>query len=166
MMAKLHRDNEEHTAKWSELARDSMAVLATLQQLRTERQTEARVYHASRQENMGLHAKCEILQEELEQSQTSSEQAAEAFTRTYDDLQRTKSYSIAQTHHLNNQVIQEKQLAWRRPKNSDTLGEKRNKPRTRAKTQLRMLRNDSDSSIVQKLTLSKSAGGTTLTPGL
>lgn len=84
-----------------------MAVRATLQQLRTERQIEARVYHASRQENITLHAKCDILQEELEQSQTSSEQAADAFTRTYDDLQRTQSYSIAQTHHLDNQVIQE-----------------------------------------------------------
>ena len=111
MMDELHRENEEHTAKRSDIARDSMAVRATLQQLRTERQTEARVYHASRQENMGLHAKCDILQEELEQSQTASEQAAEAFTRTYDDLQRTKSYSIAPTHYLNNQVIQENKTA-------------------------------------------------------
>ena len=85
-----------------------MAVRATLQQLKTGRQTEEIIYHASRQDNMGLQARCEILQEELEQSQESSEQAAEAFTRTFDDLQRTKSYSIAQTQHLNNKVIQER----------------------------------------------------------
>ena len=85
-----------------------MALRTTLQQLRAERQTEEIIYHASRQENMGLQARCEILQEEREQSQESSEQAAEAFTRTFDDLQRTKSYSIAQTQHLNNKAIQER----------------------------------------------------------
>lgn len=36
VMDKLHREIEEHTVKRSEIARDSMAVRATLQQLRTE----------------------------------------------------------------------------------------------------------------------------------
>ena len=108
IVSKLQQENEEHRQKRSDIARDWMALRTTLQQLKTERQTEERIYHASRQENMGLQARCEILQEELEQSQESSEQAAEAFTRTFDDLQRTKSYSIAQTQHLNNKVIQER----------------------------------------------------------
>lgn len=108
LMDKLYRKHEEHTVKTSEIARDSMAVRATLQQLRTERQTEARVYHASRQKIIGRHAKSEIRQAEWEQSHTSSEQAAEAFTRAYDGLQRTMIYSVVQAHHLNIQVIQEK----------------------------------------------------------